>query len=70
MIFKDKCACGGDLFYVSEDGTIDFEQSSDIYCMRCNKCARSYSIRWDGDDPYPVISKDDEMHKFMENFKK
>lgn len=75
IIFKDKCSCGGNLFFVKSDHSttksID-NNSGDIVAIKCIKCNATYPIRWniiDG-EPYPILDEELELKKFMEEYTK
>jgi hypothetical protein len=72
VIFRDKCSCGGDLYFVTEDDELKRNPNPEdsVYCMTCIKCKKKYSIKWNTNQPpRPVSDLDGEMSRFIEAFK-
>ena len=74
IVCKEKCSCGGDLFFVKSDQstTKTIENAGEIIAIKCKKCNATYPIRWNIENgkPYPVLDNELELKKFMEEYTK
>ena len=74
VVFKDKCSCGGNLFFVkSNHATVEeIDNVGEVVGIKCKKCGATYPIRWniENGEPYPILDEELELKKFMEEYSK
>ena len=74
IVFKDKCSCGGNLFFVKSDHstTETVDNVGEVIGIKCKKCNARYPIRWniENGEPYPILDEELELKKFMEEYSK